>query len=103
MSEYKGKHEGLACVIDYDKGRHYQDFKIEDVESVDVTVLTGDEIVTFNMRNGNQITVDAGDYVGGRLADFHDGHYTVDLDKKDNRLKWHQRNSAYEALYHLWI
>ena len=99
---YKGKHDGRACVIDFDKGRHYQDFLIEDVKSIDVLVLTGDEIVTFHMRNGNQITVDAGDYVGGRYADFNDGRYTVDLDAGDNRLRWNQRNDSYDVLMRKW-
>ena len=102
MSTYKGKHDGRACVMDFQNHRHYLDFKIEDVCRVDVTIMSGDEVIKFQMRNGNQVWADAGDFVGGRVADFYDGSYTVDLDAGDNRLKWHQRNKVYDALHRRW-
>lgn len=103
MSTYKGKHDGRACVMDYRNDRHYLDcVKIEDVVKVDVTIISGDEVIKFYMRNGNQVWADAGDFVGGRLVDFNDGSYTVDLDAGDNRLKWHQRNKVYAAQAHHW-
>lgn len=53
--------------------------KIEDIKRIDVTILTGDEIVEFIFKNGNTLKVDSS---SARIWDFYDGSYEVEKPKK---------------------
>jgi len=48
--------------------------KIEDIASIYVTIISGDEIVAFSFKNGKGLTVDSSDC---RCMDFYDGSYVV--------------------------
>lgn len=53
--------------------------KVEDIIGIYVTVITGDEIVTFVFKNGNSLKVDGSSH---RIWDFYDGSYVVDTPEK---------------------
>ena len=55
--------------------------KVEDITGIYVTVITGDEIVIFTFKNGNNLKVDSSSY---RIWDFYDGSYVVEKPKKIN-------------------
>ena len=82
-------------VLDYKGKKHYIDVAVEDVEYVDVEILSGDEVLTIHLRNGDGKEVDAGDFIGGRLISEYHGRYTVPADQLD---KWNKRKESYDWL-----
>lgn len=57
---------------------------IDQIESISVAVITGDEVVTFKIKNGKPIRVDACSC--RRLINYIDYQYTVR--GKDNIRRW---------------
>lgn len=53
--------------------------KIEDITGIYVTVISGDEIVTFTFKDKNVLRVDSSSH---RIWDFYDGSYVVDTPEK---------------------
>lgn len=80
--------------MDWESKKHEIDVDVEDVTSVDVTVVSGDEILSIVTKSGIQHTYDAG--VGRRIMNFYDGEYTV-TEKKLG--EWMGRKSSYEWLW----
>ena len=62
-------------LVDYKGDRYnYQIENFEEVDSIQVTVISGDEVVEVRYENGNTVIFDCGE---GRLIDFYDGSYIV--------------------------
>lgn len=79
-------------LVDYKGDRYnYQIENFEEVVSIEVTVLSGDEIVKIKYKNGNTATFDCG---VGRLIGVFDCYYTVPKEEIDN---WSNREGdAYD-------
>lgn len=68
-----------------------------DIDSMIVEVVTGDEVVTVNLKNGTQKQIDADELSGyGRASDYFDGSYGVHPEDFE---KWISRKSTYDMLH----
>lgn len=74
------------------------DIEMADIDSMIVEVVTGDEIVTVNLKDGTQKQIDADQLSGyGRLNDHFDGSYGVHPEDFE---KWMSRTSTSD-MFHL--
>lgn len=81
-------------VFDFKHDSHETDIPVEDVESLYVVVLSGDELITAMMKDGSQRKVDAIDMsTFTRNDDFLYGEYGVHKDDLD---EWLGRADSYE-------
>lgn len=81
-------------LMNYDRVRCDTGVRLEDVETLFVTVITGDEIATVVKTDGTQKTFDSADLSGDtRCEDYFDGEYGV---HKDDLAEWSQRESTYD-------
>lgn len=55
-----------------------------DISIINVTVITGDEIITIYWSDNTQLNFDTGNET--RITDFYDGQYTIK--DKENIHKW---------------
>ena len=61
--------------------------KEEDISMIDVTVISGDEIITIYWDDNTQLDFDTGDE--SRVIGFYDGQYTIkDKEKIHKWLNW---------------
>ena len=81
-------------IMDFENERFDTGIKIDEVDRVEVVVVTGDEILMIWMKDGSSISTDVDeDYSHKhRGIDFYDGHYTV---KSEDLLKWNNRKTSY--------
>lgn len=80
--------------------------KIEDIASIYVTIISGDEIVAFIFKDHNGVMAESSQ---NRILDFYDGSYEVDTPEKIK--KWiefdytnahvisYARQEAFDPLY----
>lgn len=53
---------------------------IENVLSINITIKSGDEILTVKYKDDTpNLRVDTGDFIGGRLIGFNDGSYCISV------------------------
>lgn len=50
-------------------------FLLEDIDHVDVYIISGDEVADFYLKDGTHWEIDSSS--GERIIDYHDGMYTV--------------------------
>lgn len=73
---------------------------IEQVESLFVRVITGDEIVTIHKIDGNDEEFDSACLVDNlRVIDYDDGNYYV---HKDDLKAWTKRKTSYDGFRYAW-
>lgn len=83
----------LIC-MDYKNVAHDTEVPLEDVESVYVRVITGDEVMTVTKTDGTTVDFDASVFEANyRLHDYWDGDYAV---HKDDLKQWMERKTTYE-------
>lgn len=81
-------------VMDYKHTSHETDIPVADVDSLYVVVLTGDEVVQVNLKDGSHKVVDAIGFLDCvRADDYFDGDYGV---HKDDLEEWLERKDSYE-------
>lgn len=81
-------------VFDYSHKSYETDIDVDDVNSLYVVVLSGDEIVTAIMNDGSERVVDAIELAGEtRCENFFDGEYGV---HKDDLEQWLGRIDSYD-------
>lgn len=73
---------------------------IDTIESMMITVISGDEILTVSYKNGTEETFDSSD---SRIMDFYDGEYAIYDEKAgingfDNE-EFMNRNTSYWYIY----
>lgn len=73
------------------------DIDMADIDSMIVEVVTGDEVVTVNLKDGTQKQIDADELSGyGRAEDYFDGSYGVHPEDFE---KWMSRTSTYDQFH----
>jgi len=80
-------------IMNYHKERADTGVKIEDIDSLYVIVLTGDELVRVIMKDGTQKAFDSAVLCDdSRAHDYFDGEYAV---HKDDFAEWSERKDSY--------
>jgi len=80
-------------IMNYDNKRADTGVKIEDIDSLYVIVLTGDELVRVIMKDGTQKAFDSAVLCDDiRAFDYFDGEYAV---HKDDLVEWSERSDSY--------
>lgn len=80
-------------IFDYTDVAHETPISLDDVNGLYVAVISGDEVITAIMNNGQTITMDACEFSGkNRKLNFFDGEYGV---YKDDLEEWMKREDAY--------
>lgn len=74
----------------YNKERVGTGIDLDSVDSIDVTVLSGDEVLTINCTDGTTIEFDS---CPDRIEDYFDGRYRVN---KDGLEQWMEREDSYD-------
>ena len=81
-------------IMNYDGIRCETDIDMDSINSLYVVVVSGDEIVTAVLKDGEQITFDSAELSGDfRSEDFFDGDYGV---HKADLERWTKRKDSYE-------
>lgn len=76
---------------DYNGNKTDTGIDVNDVASIHVTVVTGDELLDITKKDG---TVDFFDGCpDGRMCDFYDGHYVVN---ESDLAAWMDRKDSYD-------
>ena len=85
-------------IMDYAHREYYaQDVPLEDVERVRVKVVSGDEILTIQFKDGETRILDVADVNDDhRLIGFYDGEYSV---SNKELADWNNRKDTYEWLW----
>ena len=80
-------------IMNYEKKRADTGVKIEDIYSLYVIVLSGDELVRAIMKDGTQKAFDSAVLCNDiRNTDYFDGEYVV---HKDDLAEWSERKDSY--------
>ena len=67
---------------------------IEDVDHIEVSVISGDELIDIHLKNGDTRFFDSADLADNRrIYGFYDGSYTV---TSKNLERWNKRKSSYD-------
>ena len=88
-------------LFSYDKVPHeYEIGNLEDIISIDIDVITGDEVATIQYTNADSVILDT---AADRFMDYFDDSYTV-YNKNEginflNDSKWANRKSSYFILF----
>lgn len=70
---------------------------LSEVETVEVTIISGDEVVDITKTDDTIVTIDAARLAGSpRLMNFFDGSYEVE---KDQLEKWVARKDSYDWFF----
>ena len=85
-----GKQSKGIVAIDYNGQRIQTGIALDEVDTIHVTVLTGDEVLDIVTKDGRTIHFDS--CPDGRIGDFYDGTYFVTA---ENLKKWQGRNDSY--------
>ena len=86
--------EGNLILLDYDSRKCDTGIPLSDIQSIVITVISGDEIATVTKKTGEVVTIDSITISGGwRIHDFYDGTYAVDM---NNFEKWAKRKDSYD-------
>ena len=86
--------EGNLILLDYDSRKCDTGIPLADIQSIVITVISGDEIATVTKKTGEVETIDSIKINGGwRNHDFYDGTYAVDM---NNFEKWAKRKDSYD-------
>ena len=83
-------------IYDYDNNVVEVELPNKDIESIFVTIVSGDEIVTFNFVDGTSLTRDSS---SSRNMDFYDGNYMVCRNKVKEWIDFkptHGKTASYE-------
>ena len=88
-------------LLDYDKKPHeFEIGNLEDIASIDIDVITGDEIAIIEYKDGSSVTHDT---ANDRFMDYFDDSYTVYNEEEGINLlmdeKWINRKSSYIFLF----
>ena len=85
-------------IMDYEYREYYaKDVPLEDVESVTVRVISGDELLRVKFENGDERFWDVTQINNkDRIIDFYDGEYEV-LNK--DLVEWNNRRDTYDWLW----
>lgn len=88
-------------LFSYDKIPHeYEIGNLEDITSIDIDVITGDEVATVQYANADSVILDT---AADRFMDYFDDSYIV-YNKNEginllNDSKWVNRKSSYFAIF----
>ena len=86
--------EGNLILLDYDSRKCDTGIPLSDIQSIVITVISGDEIATVTKKTGEVVTIDSIKINEGfRKHDFYDGTYVVDM---NNLEKWTKRKDSYD-------
>lgn len=86
--------EGNLILLDYDSRKCDTGIPLADIQSIVITVISGDEIATVTKKTGEVVTIDSITINDGfRNYDFYDGTYVVDM---NNLEKWTKRKDSYD-------
>lgn len=67
---------------------------LDDIKEVEVTVLSGDEILDVTLLSGEKMSLDSAELLHDRrFADAYDGNYVV---IHDCLKRWNRRKSSYQ-------
>ena len=84
-------------LLNYEKVKCDTGIPLEEIKEIIITVLTGDETATVIKKTGEELDFDTADLAGnGRLHDYYDGTYTVDM---DNLERWVNRKHSYDRTW----
>lgn len=84
-------------ILDYLNNVYETDVELENIDFVEVEVLTGDEVIKAHMKDGSIEDFDAGIIAGcGRMIDYHDDYYVINAEQLGS---WNKRNSTYDHFY----
>lgn len=90
--ELEAKHTVFA--LDYRRRKTDTGIRYEDVERIEVLVLSGDEIIRVFKKGAVEGEVFDGTS-DERCIDYYDGHYVVEPEDFE---KWHKRKASYDYL-----
>lgn len=86
--------EGNLILLNYDSEKCDTGVPIDDIQSIVITVVSGDEIATVTKKTGEVETFDSIVISGSwRHMGFYDGTYSVDM---NNFEKWAKRKDSYD-------
>lgn len=81
-------------IMNFDKERYDTGIPTDQVNEIDVTVVSGDEIIVVLQKNGKIAKIDAAKLGNTpRLLDYYDGSYIV---YKEEVEIWNNREDTYE-------
>lgn len=81
-------------ILDYRYKAYDTGIALEDVSHIDVSVISGDELILGFTKDGNPIDIDAAIIAKNpRLMDYYDGSYSVPSQLLG---KWNERKDTYE-------
>lgn len=85
-------------IMDYAHREYYaQDVPLEDVESVTVRVISGDELLRVKFKDGDERFLDVAQINNDhRIIGFYDGEYEV---LNEDLVKWNKRKDTYDWLW----
>ena len=81
-------------LLDYESNEYELDVDEENLDHLEVEVISGDEILSIYLKDGSIETYDAADYLGQmRMMNFYDGWYEV---YPEDIEKWMNRKDSYD-------
>ena len=85
--------EEMLKIFNYEGKSFDTEIPVSEIEELNVTILSGDEVVTITKTNGRVETFDAATLAENpRFMNFYDGNYIVE---KDKIREWLQREGSY--------
>lgn len=85
--------EGNVFAIDYEGNRVYSNIPLDDVDHIDVKVLSGDEVLKIFTNEKDCVAHDA---CPDRWMDYFDAEYTVEASELE---EWNKREDSYDWLW----
>ena len=79
-------------ILDYTNTAYETNIDLNDIDFIEVKVVTGDEILTIHLKNGDIYEIDAQEYGSYRIINFFDYSYIVN----NNIEKWNERVDTYQ-------
>lgn len=81
-------------IMDYNSKEYNTGINMDDISSIHVTVISGDELFTVYYKDGRVTNLDAMDFAKGhRYMGFYDDEYGLSADELE---AWSKRNSTYD-------
>ena len=83
-----------VTILDFKGNRYDTDVSMDDVDTIAVTVISGDESLLIYLKNGEFQNLDANDFSGyERSMSFFNGSYLVPSEYLE---KWNDRKDSYD-------
>lgn len=85
-------------IMDYAHREYYAlDVPLDDVESVMVRIISGDELLRVKFKDGDERFLDVSEINNDhRIMGFYDGEYEV---PNEDLIKWNERKDTYDWLW----